>query len=356
VDLALELISERAKLITPNLTQQILENLIPLWPAGYWALNTLTTNTTHKSTTPMPSSRTTRRAAAAAQTQAPSQPAPTTVPVPAQPIPLHPDSAPAKSNPNRKLHRRRPPPSTPSSATTLDSRAPSPAHPIDRLTPLSAEVLALILEEISPSSAPEPGALFTLLVVSKTLLPHVKTHLYRHLRVDTRVKAHSMHRTLHVSDNNSLVKTITADVNKMAKTSSTWPGWFLYHTMHSLCGIIGSCHKLVHLTLLFPEQSSPGSNSLCQSLIELKLLQTLTKDLEKMEPGEEGPGSREMVSIGWKHKESYAVWSATQFLQPMSKLKSLSSLRVCGLSSDSSTTPPLPHAIRIREIVLVEVK
>lgn len=165
-----------------------------------------------------------------------------------------------------------------------------------------------------------------------------------------------MHRTLHGSANNSMVKTITADVTTMAKTSSQWLGWFLFHSMHSLCGIIGSCRKLVHLTLLFPEQSSPWSNSLCQSLTELKLLQTLTKDLEKVEPGEEGPGSREMMTIGFKHKDSFAVWSATQFLQPMSTLKSLTSLRMCGLSSDSSTTPPTPHNVKIRELVLLEIK
>ena len=217
-------------------------------------------------------------------------------------------------------------------------------------------MLALILEEVSPSSAPEPSALFKLLLISKALLPHVKTHLYRHLCVDTRVKAHSMHRTLHGSANNALVKTITADVSTMAKTSSQWLGWFLFHSMHSLCGIIGSCKKLVNLTLRFPEQSAPWANSLCQSLAELRLLQTLTKDLEAIEPGEEGPGTREMMTIGYKHKESFAVWSATQFLQPMSSLKSLNSLKLCGLSSDSSTNPPVAHNVKIRELVLLEVK
>lgn len=48
---------------------------------------------------------------------------------------------------------------------------------------------------------------------------------------------------------------------------------------------------------------------------------------------------------------------ASQFVKPLSTLKSLHTLRLCGVSSDSSTLPVPPlHSLRLQEVVLIEVK
>lgn len=46
-----------------------------------------------------------------------------------------------------------------------------------------------------------------------------------------------------------------------------------------------------------------------------------------------------------------------QFIKPLSTLKGLHTLRLCGISSDSSTLPAPPlHALKLTEVVLIEVK
>lgn len=106
--------------------------------------------------------------------------------------------------------------------------APTPPRvvpAVDRLSPLSSELISLILHHLSPPSSPDSVSLASLALVSKSLLPHIRLHLYRSLKVDTRTNAHSMHRTLHGnSDINKNVKAITADVGTMSRTSSQWLG------------------------------------------------------------------------------------------------------------------------------------
>jgi hypothetical protein len=46
-------------------------------------------------------------------------------------------------------------------------------------------------------------------------------------------------------------------------------GWFIFHSMHSLCGIIGSCRNLLTLTLYMPIDSAAWAQSLCQSLVDV---------------------------------------------------------------------------------------
>lgn len=94
------------------------------------------------------------------------------------------------------------------------------------LSPLSAELLALILYHLSPPAAPDLKSLFNAALLSKGLLPHVRLHMYRELHIDTRTNAHAMHRTLHGNDVSKTVKNVTADVGAMAKTSSQWLGAF----------------------------------------------------------------------------------------------------------------------------------
>ena len=274
---------------------------------------------------------------------------------------------------------------------------------VDRLSPLSSELLASILHQLSPASAPDLLSLFHFSTVSKHLAVHVKTHLYRHLSITTRTDAHAVHRTLHGNELARCVKSIDADVSKMAKTSSQWLGtshrltskideihtyplfsklgWFLFHSMHSLSGIIASCRTLLTLTLFLPSEASAWTQSLCNSLVDLRFLHTLTKDME-IAPhaaggATTGAGRHEGMDVGWKQKRSVAMWSVSQvcpfiptaflpicadsrlrqFLKPLATLKSLHTLRLCGISSDSSTTPPLPHhTLRLIEVVLIEVK
>lgn len=123
---------------------------------------------------------------------------------------------------------------------------------IDRLSTLSPELISLILLHLT-NEEPDPNAggvnagalvngitpllptvnttidlhtLFQLSLVSKSLLPHIRTYLYRNLKIDTRTNAHAMHRTLHGNDISKMVKHIEADVATMAKTSSQWVGKF----------------------------------------------------------------------------------------------------------------------------------
>lgn len=128
-----------------------------------------------------------------------------------------PDVAPAIPPPVHKRSRK--PVVVPS-----PSPAPTPEAPIDRLSPLSSELLSLILAHLSSPAAPDLGSLFQFSLVSKSLLPHVRLHMYRELKIDTRTNAHAMHRTLHGNEVNRSVKSITADVGTMAKTSSQWLG------------------------------------------------------------------------------------------------------------------------------------
>ncbi|KAM0747401.1 hypothetical protein T439DRAFT_383518 [Meredithblackwellia eburnea MCA 4105] len=231
-------------------------------------------------------------------------------------------------------------------------------EPGDKLTPLSSELHALILNHLSPPSHPDLKSLANYSLVSRQLLPHVRIHMYRNLKIDTRTNAHAMHRTLHGNDLNKSVKHITADVGSMAKTSSQWLGWFLFHSMHSLCGIIGSCRTLLTLTLYLPADGSAWTQSLCSSLVDLKYLNSLTKDLVKSSKskGIEGAGSEDGMDVGWRPAKSFAMWSVSQFVKPLATLKSLQTLRLCGISSDSSTSPPqTQHNCKLIEVVLIEV-
>ncbi|GAA5994009.1 hypothetical protein JCM11641_006595 [Rhodosporidiobolus odoratus] len=267
-------------------------------------------------------------------------------------------------------------------------------EPVDRLTPLSTELLSLILSFLvhpptlpslpshsasppSPFPTPDRPTLTSLALTCKSLLPHARAALYRDLIVDTRVQAHAVHRTLHGSEVARMVRRVEANVEAMARTSSQWLGWFLFHSLHSLCGIIGSCRQLLHLTLYLPADSSAWTGSLCQSLVDLKNLQTLTKDLEPSlptsyspplpftpnpfsssssrwkDPRGGGAGKAEGMDVGWRPRRSVSMWA---FIKPLSTLRSLHTLRLCGISSDSSTLPsPPPHGLKLVEVVLVEV-
>lgn len=79
--------------------------------------------------------------------------------------------------------------------------------------------------------------------------------------------------------------------------------------MHSLCGIIGSCRTLLHLTLYLPTEASAWTQSLCSSLVDLKLLHTLNKDVEKTTSV---AGKKEGMDIGWKARKDSAMWSLSQ--------------------------------------------
>lgn len=128
---------------------------------------------------------------------------------------------------------------------------------VDRLSTLSPELISLILlhltnDEVDPNAVGvNAGALvngailipavtttidlqtlFQLSLVSKNLLPHIRTYLYRNLKIDTRTNAHAMHRTLHGNDISKMVKHIEADVATMAKTSSQWVGKSKFYTVH----------------------------------------------------------------------------------------------------------------------------
>lgn len=124
------------------------------------------------------------------------------------------------------------PPAPPTTSTRRSKRrAPSPPRkpvraptPTDRLSILSSELLALILSHLSPPASPDLPSLFAFSLVSRSLLPHVRAHMYRELRIDTRVNAHALHRTLHGNDVARVVRGVEADVGRMSKTSSQWVG------------------------------------------------------------------------------------------------------------------------------------
>lgn len=82
--------------------------------------------------------------------------------------------------------------------------------------------------------------------------------------------------------------------------------------MHSLCGIIGSCRTLLTLTLFLPADASAWTQSLCSSLVDLKNLHTLTKDMERSGPGVPGSGRREGMDVGWKPRRNFSMWSVSQ--------------------------------------------
>ncbi|GAA6054824.1 hypothetical protein JCM3770_004091 [Rhodotorula araucariae] len=261
-------------------------------------------------------------------------------------------SAPSSSGETARVVKASPSPSAPP--------APPP-EPSDRFTLLSSELISLILMHLAAPPAPDaPPHLHSLAMVAltcKRLLSHARIALYRDLKVDTRVQAHAIHRTLHGNEISKGVRSIEANVENMAKTSSQWLGWFLFHSMHSLCGIIGSCRHLLHLTIYQPAESSAWTNSLSQSFIDLKYLQSLTKDLEPSSDGKGGgAGKSEGMDVGWRARKSTSMWAVSQLVKPLGTLKSLQTLRLCGISSDSSTLPAPPlHSIRLQEVVLIEV-
>ncbi|GAA5944961.1 hypothetical protein JCM3775_005513 [Rhodotorula graminis] len=241
---------------------------------------------------------------------------------------------------------------------------PPPVLPSDHFALLSSELISLVLAHLvavpasaAPDTKPDLHSLAMVALTCKRLLPHARVALYRDLRVETRVQAHAVHRTLHGSDISKSVRSVTANVESMAKTSSQWIGWFLFHSMHSLCGIIGSCRHLLTLTLYQPADSSAWTNSLCQSFVDLKNLHTLIKDLEASSDGKGGgAGKNEGMDVGWRARKSTSMWAVSQFVKPLSTLKSLHTLRLCGISSDSSTLPAPPlHSLRLTEVVLIEV-
>lgn len=237
-----------------------------------------------------------------------------------------------------------PPATTPRAGKRTKSKAPK-TPPADYLSPLSSELLSLILHHLSPHNSPDLASVFNVALVSKNLLPHARLHLYRELRIDTRTNAHAMHRTLHANDVNKAVKSVTADVGSMAKTSSAWLGWFLFHSMHSLCGIIGSCRTLLSLTLYLPADASAWTQSLCSSLVDLKLLHTLTKDMDRSSGSSGGgAGRREGMDVGWKPRRSVAMWSVSQVSRPPSLPRDDADVPHCSSSSPSRPFDPCTHS------------
>lgn len=217
---------------------------------------------------------------------------------------------------------------------------------------------------VNAAPTPEPHRIdrHSLALAARTcreLLSHARLALYRDLHVETRVQAHALHRALHANEMSKDVRHVTANVELMAKTSSQWTGWFIFHSMHSLCGIIGSCRNLLTLTLYMPIDSAAWAQSLCQSLVDLKSLHTLTKDLYetgKHPKNKRAVGKKEGMEVGWVKRKKPAMWAVSQLVKPLGTLKGLHTLRICGLSSDSSTLPaPPPHTLRLTEVVLVDV-
>ena len=109
--------------------------------------------------------------------------------------------------------------------------APRPALPTDHFTLLSSELISLVMAHLAavpaaaaPDTKPDLHSLAMVALTCKRLLPHARVALYRDLRVETRVQAHAVHRTLHGSDISKSVRSVTANVESMAKTSSQWIG------------------------------------------------------------------------------------------------------------------------------------
>lgn len=59
----------------------------------------------------------------------------------------------------------------------------------------------------------------------------------------------------------------SSDDNQLRRFHSA--GWFLFHSMHSLCGIIGSSRNILTLDLFLPEGATAWTQSLCQSLVDV---------------------------------------------------------------------------------------
>lgn len=225
---------------------------------------------------------------------------------------------------------------------------------------IPVEVWYLILTQLDPLSQSQTALL------SHSMHRLVIPHLYRSPRLTTRTSAHALHRTLHLSPLANQVKSLKADVGQMARTSSAWQGWFLYHALHSLVGILSATLHLRELSLFLPIETGPWTNSLTQTLALLPNLTTLTKDLIPTPYQEEHDsclGSRERLPIPWRIKRGFVVWSLETLLVGLEGMGSLERLRLAGLSSDSVTSSmgiggrrePSTRTGFI-EVVLVEIK
>ncbi|KAK4056082.1 hypothetical protein OIO90_002813 [Microbotryomycetes sp. JL221] len=236
-------------------------------------------------------------------------------------------------------------------------RSPEPIDPSDLLSNLSSELISLILNFLSPLEQPDLQSLSNLCLVSKTMVPHCRMSMYRHLTIEARTKAHALHRTLHhVPTTNKLVRSIMADINSLSKTSSQYPYWFFFHSMHSLCGIVASCRNVLRLTVFMPMAASAWTQSLFKSLMDLTHLRELTKDLKPSTERNRGAGYKEGMDIGWRPTTGSSLWSVSQLIKPLKSFKQLNTLRLCGLASDSSLSAlSVPHSCRLTEVVLVDI-
>lgn len=124
-------------------------------------------------------------------------------------------------------------------------------QPVDRLTQLPRELLQHIFSYIAaplsrrilppvnaaggnppgaarggvhPQAPPDRNSLVLAARVCRELLPLARAALYRDLLIETRVQAHTLHRTLHANELSREVRHIVADVEAMARTSSQWTG------------------------------------------------------------------------------------------------------------------------------------
>lgn len=185
----------------------------PYNPPLYLLPTRVSTSPLHAALISQMAPRSTRRAQQAAKdARQLQQAAATAIATPAIPPLVAP--APPTTSTRRSKRRAPSPPRKPARSTT----------PADRLSPLSSELLALILSHLSPPASPDLPSLFAFSLVSRSLLPHVRTHMYRELRIDTRVNAHALHRTLHGNEVARVVRGVEADVGRMSKTSSQWVG------------------------------------------------------------------------------------------------------------------------------------
>lgn len=109
-----------------------------------------------------------------------------------------------------------------------DARWLPPPEPIDHLTILPRELLQQIISCVAlPAEAggkPDRNSLAKLALVNHKLAVQVRSALYRELDIETRVQAHAIHRTLHGREMARGVKRLTANIESMVKTSTSWPG------------------------------------------------------------------------------------------------------------------------------------
>ncbi|POY72762.1 hypothetical protein BMF94_4169 [Rhodotorula taiwanensis] len=237
--------------------------------------------------------------------------------------------------------------------------APLPRRILPPVNAAGGNALAAAPGGVHPQAPPDRNSLVLAARVCRELLPLARAALYRDLVIETRVQAHTLHRTLHANELSREVRHIVANVEAMARTSSQWTGWFVFHSMHSLCGIISACRTLQTLTLYMPSDSAAWTQSLCHSLGSLGDLHTLIKDLHPPESSvevEDEIGTLEGMPIGWATRKNTATWAVSQLLKPLATLIGLRTLRISGLSSDSSMLPsPPPHNLHLTEVVLVDV-